>query len=200
MRGAGNARVVVPDALFTKPGQLVLRHGDVLHYDASQILFNRALILRCGRYNLCVGDHLLFANPVAVIENPSRRFRASETKPRPRHNIDRRLPGRLVTFDDAQGLLGCIECLNGTCDDTLERVSDRGKEIHLVRQFFGGWCEPLEVEVESGQRPDMVRSPFFQNRLQGVRIWNTLMSSPLFESSRPSLKGYSSGWRRATNS
>jgi hypothetical protein len=75
--GAGDARIVVTDALLATGLQEVLVKVETTGCDLPQILLDHVLVLRSRRHQAGVEDRALGVEPVAVIEDAARRLGAA---------------------------------------------------------------------------------------------------------------------------
>src|ERR1700736_1162619 len=100
MGRAGDARVVVADGLLTLPPELVRRQIEVFRHEFPKIALDSLLVLRCRRNDLCLQDHSLPVDAIAVIEDAAWRFSAAAAGGQTWANIQCRLFRRLIRVDN----------------------------------------------------------------------------------------------------
>src|SRR5512146_109862 len=113
-------------------------------------------------------------NPILVVENTPRRFRAGRSRPCSRMNGDGRLFRRLVFTDDPKRFVARVECLDTPDDNALEWIMTGWSQFRFARTFL---CRPGQlviVQVVPGHRPYKIRPRGFAYRLQSIRMRNML--------------------------
>ena len=90
VRRAGDARIVVADRLLAAQRQLVVGQIDVALDDGTQVLLDRALVLRGRRDDPRVDDRAVVVDLIAVVQQAARRLGRAVADGPPRDDLDRR--------------------------------------------------------------------------------------------------------------
>src|SRR6266571_3512523 len=113
VRGAGDARVVVPDGLLAPPGQLVAGEVQKPLHHLPEVLLDDRLVLRGGRDDLGVLDQAVVPHPVAVVQDPAGGLGDAVAGGAAGVHLDPERVRRLVFLDQANGLVAGVQQLDG---------------------------------------------------------------------------------------
>ena len=138
MRGAGDARVVVPDRLLALAGELGVVEIQPRLDERAQVGLDGRLVLRRRGDDAGAGDDPVLADLVPVVQGASGRLRDPAADRGTRVHLDGRAGGRLVGVDDPKCLVDRVDDLHGAHDDAAERVvagrTEPGGLRRLARQ------------------------------------------------------------------
>src|SRR5579863_1879692 len=123
MGGARDARIVISDHLLAPPCQLLFRQAKEFLHVVAKILLDTSLVLggRWNNFRLREGSGRL--DPVAVIEQSPGGLGAGVPGRVASGYADRGFGARLISLDDAQGLVTGIQEFDAPDDDPFERIS-----------------------------------------------------------------------------
>jgi hypothetical protein len=126
VRGAGDAGIVVPDGLLAAPCERIPGQGEQLRHQFAQIVLDAALVLGGGRDDPRFLDEALRVDPIAVIQKPPWSLAGPKAGPRPDLEGLKGAIRRLITVDEAQGLLAGVDDLDAADEKAAEGVAPGG--------------------------------------------------------------------------